>query len=601
MSLLTNTKKGKKRMQTGRKYVMLSNGWRLAFLLAFLLSVIGGVAPAAQAAPSGATIIVNTNIDEVTDNSSCSLREALTAAANNADYNGCSGAGYGDDTITFDASLSGGTITLTLGSELVIASNVTIDGSALATAVTVSGNNATRVFNVTAGAVTFDSLHIANGNVTTYDCGVSVSLCGGGIILQNGGVAVTVINSTLSGNSATGGGGGGIFNAGGTLTVNNSTLSGNSTTTYGGGGIHNYGGTLTVNNSTLSGNSGVAGGGIYNAGGTLTVNNSTLSGNSGTPGGGGGIFNNGGPLTVTNSTLSGNNGGSFEQLYLNTGTLNLGGTIIANSLSPDDCFRQSGTFNDLGNNLIETSLGACGLANGVNGNIIGFDPSLGPLADNGGPTRTHRPGSGSPAIDAGAAGCGTTIDQRGAARPNGNCDIGAVETHPIAQNCSLTTGTDLAIGDLTFNVANLGTLTCIKVEDMGAVNHLLATTGIQTGQWWHVFGEDGLGNRVTSGFELTLTLPHANLGNPKVCKYPGTQGGYGWDCFRTDFNASTVWLAGVDSFSDWAVGNDVGPTAVSLQSFSANPNLSGLVNLTGLLALIVLAPAGWLLRRRRAN
>lgn len=59
---------------------------------------------------------------------------------------------------------------------------------------------------------------------------------------------------------------------------------------------------------------------------------------------------------------------------------------------------------------------------------------LGPLADNGGPTLTHLPGLGSPAIDAipaGTAGlCDRTLatDQRGAVRPQGTaCDIGSVE------------------------------------------------------------------------------------------------------------------------------------------------------------------------------
>ena len=57
-----------------------------------------------------------------------------------------------------------------------------------------------------------------------------------------------------------------------------------------------------------------------------------------------------------------------------------------------------------------------------------------PLADNGGPTRTHLPVAGSAGVDdipAGTAGlCDATspIDQRGVARPvNGACDIGAVE------------------------------------------------------------------------------------------------------------------------------------------------------------------------------
>jgi TolB protein len=58
---------------------------------------------------------------------------------------------------------------------------------------------------------------------------------------------------------------------------------------------------------------------------------------------------------------------------------------------------------------------------------------LAPLADNGGPTLTHALNEKSPAIDAGSctnsSGITITVDQRDAARPQGNsCDIGAYES-----------------------------------------------------------------------------------------------------------------------------------------------------------------------------
>ncbi|MBK8430294.1 MAG: hypothetical protein IPL28_02890 [Chloroflexi bacterium] len=55
-----------------------------------------------------------------------------------------------------------------------------------------------------------------------------------------------------------------------------------------------------------------------------------------------------------------------------------------------------------------------------------------------------------------------------------------------------------------------------------------------------------------------------------MCKYPGGIGGAGWDCARTGFDANSVWRAGIGSFSDWAVGDEVGPTAVTLSTFSAS-------------------------------
>jgi hypothetical protein len=199
-------------------------------------------------------------------------------------------------TVDFQPGLSG-TITLMTG-ELLIDKGLTIAGPG-ASVITVSGNHASRVFDI-AGMYTvgISGLTIADGSVTNAN--------GGGII-SSGTLTVTV--SILSANSATFGTGGGIENDGGMLTVTASTLSGNSAGA--GGGIFNDAGTLTVTASTLTGNSsGTGGGGIYsNFGGGVTITDSTLRGNS-TSGGnyprGGGIYNYSAPLTVIACTLSGN-------------------------------------------------------------------------------------------------------------------------------------------------------------------------------------------------------------------------------------------------------------------------------------------------------
>jgi hypothetical protein len=101
----------------------------------------------------------------------------------------------------------------------------------------------------------------------------------------------------------------------------------------------------------------------------------------------------------------------------------------------------SGAATSLGyNDANEDAPGSCNLTapgdNASNRN----DPLLGPLANNGGPTPTRLPQSGSPLIDAipnascgdgnTLAGFAVTTDQRGLARPEqtgGRCDIGAVE------------------------------------------------------------------------------------------------------------------------------------------------------------------------------
>jgi hypothetical protein len=333
-----------------------------------------------------------------------------------------------------------------------------------------------RIFNITGGDVTLDSLTIRNGLAT----GVSPDNSGGGIF--NDGGTLTVTNSTLSGNTASddGGGisnnsgtlevtdstlsgntagtdGGGITNDDGTLTVTSSTLSGNSASNNDGGGIANNSGTLEVTDSTLSGNSaGFDGGGIDNND-ELTVTNSTISGNTASDDGGG--ISNNDELTVTNSTLSGNtasdDGGGIDNkrngtvnvtnstlsgndangdgggIFTNSGTVTLANMIVANNTDRggDNDVQSTATLIALGSNIIEIAVSGTA-ADTTNGTINNTDPALSPLQDNGGPTLTHLPQTGSLAIDQGdnSVAGGLTTDQRGLARVvNTTVDIGAVE------------------------------------------------------------------------------------------------------------------------------------------------------------------------------
>ncbi|MBV6394206.1 MAG: hypothetical protein KPEEDBHJ_03458 [Anaerolineales bacterium] len=426
---------------------MKFHSFNVLIVLALFLSLLGSAVTVTPAYAAG--ILVNTAVDEDTNNANCSLREAIIAANTNAAYNGCT-AGAGADTISFDANY---TITL-VGSQLpAITSQITINGNgasntiiqaSICNPVTLPGGctPATyRVFEVSAsGTLTLDSLTVRHGRCNGLMCPTGPNL-GGGIFNNNG--TLTVTNSTLSGNSADGGGS--IYNNNGTLTITNSTLSGNSAG-GGGGGIYNSNGTLIITNSTLSNNSESSGdgGGIYNMG-TLTVTNSLFSENSAIRGGvivnqdtatvtnstfsensaslGGAIFNYA-TITLTNSTFSENSAGFGGSILNLGGTLNYSNTIIANSLSGGDCF-DAGSIGTNTNNLVEDS--TCSPA-------LSGDPNLSPLQNNGGPTQTHALLSGSTAIDAGNAGVCPATDQRGVSRPlDGDatpgavCDIGAFE------------------------------------------------------------------------------------------------------------------------------------------------------------------------------
>ena len=231
----------------------------LLMLAALAASVMMVVVLASQAQAATYTV-ANTN-----DSGPGSLRQAIL------DANASSGVA---DTIDFDLSLSGPQ-TITLASQLPTITDgagLTIDGGSAD--ITLSGNNAVRVFMVGNSAkLTLNNLTVANGRADNA--------------------------------------GGGILNLG-TLEVNNYTISGNRAGTFS-GGIHNVG-TLTVNSSTISGNSaGTDNGGIGNASaGTLTVNNSTISGNSANNNGGG--IGNGSTATLNNTIVANNEGGNCAGL-----------------------------------------------------------------------------------------------------------------------------------------------------------------------------------------------------------------------------------------------------------------------------------------------
>ncbi|GAB1543448.1 hypothetical protein NUACC21_61220 [Scytonema sp. NUACC21] len=327
-----------------------------------------------QVNPS-AIITVNSIADLVdNDDSVTTLREAINQANADSDR----------DLIVFDRSLfaSQQTITLSLG-KLDITENLgiiaprdTLTGENL---VTVSGNEASRVFEIEEGAtVIFNKLTIADGRGNIGDNfggGINNS---GTLILNNsivrnhraeygGGIYnqgnITVNNSTISDNSAAGpglGGGGGIYNQG-NVTINNSTITNNSESGLGGnggGGIHNAGGVVTVNHSNINNNAASAssnqarGGGIYNVGGTVTLSNSTLNGNSssGRGGSGGGIFNNAsGRVTLLQTTVSSNtvNGSANE----GAGIFNDGTLTVSNSTINDNTVSGSGSLSSAGGGI----------------------------------------------------------------------------------------------------------------------------------------------------------------------------------------------------------------------------------------------------------
>jgi CSLREA domain-containing protein len=256
---------------------------------------------------------------------------------------------------------------------------------------------------------------------------------GGGIENDGTTAVLTLIHSTVSGNSAPIQGGG-IGNFGGTITLTNSTVSGNTAAGVG-GGIVNHSGGITLDNSTVSSNSAnVGGGGIFNFEGRLNLTNSTISSNSADSGGG--IWNRGtaARFKLRNTTVARNSATAEGGGIKTSGPLTLTNSLVALNTAPvrPDVRKTGGVTITARFSLLGIGNGS-GVSDGVNGNQVGsqsnpLDPKLGLLADNGGLTRTHALLLGSPAIDAASTPDCPPTDQRGVLRPQGSaCDIGSYE------------------------------------------------------------------------------------------------------------------------------------------------------------------------------
>jgi LPXTG-site transpeptidase (sortase) family protein len=337
----------------------------------------------------------------------------VTFSGNTASYGGGMHNLNSSPTLT-NVTFSGNTATVSGGGMYNANSNPIL------TDVTFSDN----LSNTTGGGMLNLSSNPTLTNVTFS--GNTATTFGGGMLNFNNS-SPTLTNVTFSGNTA--------FEGGGMLNLNNSsptltnvTFSGN-TAIEGGGGMHNLNSSPTLTDVTFSSNTATNGGGMYSdTNSSPNLTNVTFSGNTASSFGGG-MHNNSSSPALTSVTFSGNSATLGGGMYNTSGSSpTLTNVIIANSASGGDCVNSNSSLNPASaNNLIEsTGANSCDLTDGNNGNIIGQDPSLGSLANNGGLTQTHALLAGSPAIDAGAN-CPAT-DQRGVTRPQGaGCDIGAYE------------------------------------------------------------------------------------------------------------------------------------------------------------------------------
>jgi hypothetical protein len=390
---------------------------------------------------------------------------------------------------------SGATIeisgTLSEGSSTSVAQDVTLADNPDGSGATIQGSgDSDGLLTLGASSVTLRGLTLEDGYSNSYGDG-------GAITIQDG-ANLTIIESTLSDNTAADDGGAidnGDNGIPGSVTIIDSTLSGNQANSDG-GAIDNAdwgtsGGSVTISGSTLSGNvAGNDGGAIdntdqYGSNGSVTISDSTIFGNQANSDGGA-IDNNdnngtAGTVTITDSTLGGDSA-IFDGQEIDTndyagsgGGVFLAGNVIV-GVCDDNNAAGASAITDGGYNAVVD--GSCLGSSPASTDAISADSGdLGSLAINGGATQTIVPAGANPAL--GLIPNGTSIttgpgnsvtvtcpltDQRGFPSAAGQaCDAGAVQRTQQITYASGTGGDNAGSANDGNNCSNAST-PCATVQ-----------------------------------------------------------------------------------------------------------------------------------------
>ncbi len=391
-----------------------------------------------------AVITVDSTADDVAPDGLITLREAVLAANLDRIADAVEGtqAGSGADTIRFDPSLLGQAIVLSLD-EVLVTDSLAIEGPG-ASQLTISRVGTGPVFSVDdfaiAGVPTVEfsgfrlagrddwtegSAIVASANVTLSELEITGIETSGETLIRTSNGSLDIIQSVIQGN----------LSARNLIHFNGHDLSiSRSSVLENNGRFLIYSdGNVSIEDSTISRNTQVRGrGGIlaYVTGGDFIVSQSTISENDDDA-----LlaYVDDGTLIVSGCTIIGNHDGVGFYSETNTATAVVENSIVVN----DSSDLWGGGSMGVRWSIIGNGGARLPAANpDEQGNIVGdrgnpVDPQLGPLADNGGPTLTHLPLPGSPAIDAGDPAYPLTwsTDQRGLPRiGGGRVDMGAVET-----------------------------------------------------------------------------------------------------------------------------------------------------------------------------
>ncbi len=460
-----------------------------------------------------------------------SLREAILAANQNS----------GNDVIF----LSAGNYTLTITGtnedagatgDLDIRNDLEIYGAGVSST-TIDAAGIDRVFHVKgAFTVSINDLTIRGGNAGTND--------GGGIFAENRDLDLSLNRVLVTSNTAIDGGG--VYLKHGMLTIIDSTISNNSAES--GGGLRNDGGDLVLQSAAILYNTASSkGGGINHDGGSssLSLVNVTISGNS-TPGQGGGIYTQE-SSTIVHSTIAYNTAASGGGIYKQSNK----SSLIQNSILAINTGGNANTTltGSLGHNLSDNT--SSGLTHVTD--IIVADPKLGSIGNYGGPTQTISLLSGSAAIDAGTATGVTQVDQRGFDR-DVTADIGAFEYQRIAGSSELQVNSTTGNTQET-SAESRGSQRAVAISSSGeyvVVWSSNQTTGADTngfGALMRRYDANGMPltaetqvNQFTTGNQRWASVAMDGAGNGIVVWTSSGQDGSGDGIYARRFDQTGAWI-----------------------------------------------------------
>jgi CSLREA domain-containing protein len=200
---------------------MVASGRAGILVLVGFVTFCGWLFPA-RSARADVILVVDTASDVVASDGACSLREAITAANNNANYFGCLGNGGGFDLIEF--SLGGGTPVIDIASALpsIIGpleingapNRVELRGPGSGTGLRISGagaagssvrNLVVNSFDTAIFAEMVSNVSIVGNNIGTNTAGSAPVANLTGILLSGGSAQIGDTNGWIFGGSCTGG------------------------------------------------------------------------------------------------------------------------------------------------------------------------------------------------------------------------------------------------------------------------------------------------------------------------------------------------------------------------------------------------------------